>query len=71
MPIIEVTITEGRSPEKIRSLIHALSVGARDALDAPMTSVRVIVREIPATHFAAADVTVAERGDGEAPPVDS
>lgn len=61
MPIIEVTITEGRPPEKIRALIHELSVGAQRALDAPLASVRVIVREVPPTHFAAADVTIAER----------
>lgn len=61
MPIIEVTITEGRPPERIRSLIHRLSVGASEALDAPLSGVRVIIREIPETHFAAADVTIAER----------
>lgn len=61
MPIIEVTITEGRTPERIRSLIHALSAAAQGALDVPLTSVRVIVREVPLTHFAAADVTAAER----------
>ncbi|AVZ38421.1 MULTISPECIES: tautomerase family protein [unclassified Dietzia] len=61
MPIIDVTITEGRAPEAIRSLIHELTAAAVRAIDAPPTSVRVIVREVPPTHFAAADVTIAER----------
>ncbi|NLG22266.1 MAG: 4-oxalocrotonate tautomerase [Actinomycetales bacterium] len=61
MPIIEATITEGREPEKIRSLIHELTYAAHRALDAPLASVRVIVREVPPTHFAAADETIVER----------
>lgn len=64
MPIIETTLSEGRSPEAIRSLIHELSTAAARALDAPLSSVRVIVREVPRTHFAAADVTLAERDAG-------
>ncbi|GLB63846.1 hypothetical protein NCCP2495_17250 [Dietzia sp. NCCP-2495] len=64
MPIIEATVSEGRSPEAIRSLIHELSAAAARALDAPLVSVRVIVREVPRTHFAAADVTIAERDAG-------
>lgn len=61
MPIIEVTITEGREPARIRALIHELTYAAQRALDAPLASVRVIVREVPTTNFAAADVTIAER----------
>ncbi len=61
MPIIEVTLIEGRPPEKVRSLISNLTEAAIRALDAPPQSVRVIVREVPPTHFAAGDVTVAER----------
>lgn len=70
MPIIEVTITEGRSPEAVRSLIHELTTAAVRAIDAPLASVRVIVREVPATHFAAADETIAERrsASGGEPP---
>lgn len=61
MPIIDVSIAEGRSPEAIRSLIHELTTAAVRALDAPLTSVRVIIREVPPAHFAATDVTIAER----------
>jgi 4-oxalocrotonate tautomerase len=61
MPFIEVTLVEGRSPEQLRALIGALTRAAVDAVDAPAESVRVVVREIPATHWAAGDVTIAER----------
>ncbi|NLJ55105.1 MAG: 2-hydroxymuconate tautomerase family protein [Intrasporangiaceae bacterium] len=61
MPIIEVTMIEGRSPERLRDLIGRLTEAAVDSLDAPRESVRVILREVPATHFAAGGVTIAER----------
>lgn len=61
MPIIEVTLIEGRPPERLRDLITRLTDAAVEAVDAPRESVRVILREVPATHFAAGDVTVAER----------
>ncbi len=61
MPIIEVTLTEGRSPEKKRRLISALTQAVVDAEVAPKEAVRVIIREIPPEHFAAGDVTLAER----------
>lgn len=61
MPIIEVTLSEGREPDRLRVLIHALSEAAERALDVPLSSVRVIVREIPRSHFAAGDVTLEER----------
>ena len=64
MPIIEVTLIEGRPPEKLRTLITRLTDAAVEAVDAPRESVRVILREVPATHFAAGDVTVAERSAG-------
>jgi 4-oxalocrotonate tautomerase len=61
MPLIEVTLVEGRSPEQLRALISALTRGACESLDAPPGNVRVVVREVPDTHWAAGDVTIAER----------
>jgi 4-oxalocrotonate tautomerase len=61
MPLIEVTLVEGRSAEQLRALIAGLTRAAAQAVDAPVESVRVVVREVPATHWAAGDVTIAER----------
>ena len=61
MPLVEVTLAEGRTPEQIRSLIHELHEAVVRAGAAPPENVRVIVREVPATHWAAGDVTIAER----------
>jgi len=61
MPVIEVTLGTGRSPEQLRALITALTEAAMAAIDAPKPSIRVILREVPRTHFAAGDQTLAER----------
>lgn len=65
MPLIEVTLVEGRTPGQLRALISGLTTAARDAVGAPIGSVRVVVREVPATHWAAGDVTIAERKASE------
>ena len=65
MPMIEVTLVEGRTPAQLRALISALTKAAREAIDAPVASIRVVVREVPPTHWAAGDVTIAERNRGE------
>jgi 4-oxalocrotonate tautomerase len=64
MPLIEVTLVEGRSAEQLRALITGLTRAVVEAVEAPVASVRVEVREVPATHWAAGDVTIAERQAG-------
>jgi len=64
MPFIDVTITEGRTPEQVRSLIHELTLAAHRSLDAPIENIRVVIREVPLEHWAAGDVTIAERRAG-------
>jgi 4-oxalocrotonate tautomerase len=61
VPLVEVSLVEGRTPEQIRSLIHELHEAVVRSLAAPPGNVRIIVREVPATHWAASDVTIAER----------
>lgn len=66
MPLVEVTLTEGRTAEQIRALIHELTEAVERAIDAPRASVRIVVREVPPTHWAAGDVTIAERQNRDA-----
>lgn len=63
MPLIECTVTPAphRTPEMLRELISALTTAVVDTGVAPKESVRVILRQVPAEHFAAGDVTLAER----------
>jgi 4-oxalocrotonate tautomerase len=61
MPLVEVTLVEGRSDEQLRTLISRLTAAVVDAVGAPKENVRVVLREVPATHWAAGDVTIAEK----------
>jgi len=54
-------MVEGRTSEQVRALISALTMAAVQAVGAPRESIRVVVREVPPTHWAAGDVTIAER----------
>ena len=61
MPLVQISLREGRDPERIRAMIHSVSAAMASSLDAPLASVRVIVTEVPGTHWAAGDVTLDER----------
>ncbi|KAA9155267.1 4-oxalocrotonate tautomerase [Amycolatopsis acidicola] len=61
MPLIQVTMREGRDAARIRAMITALTEAAVDSLAAPKESVRVIVNEVPGTHWANGDVTLEEK----------
>lgn len=64
MPLVEVTLVEGRTPEQLRGLLHEVHAAVVRAVGAPDESVRVVIREVPATHWSAGDVTIAERRAG-------
>lgn len=61
MPIIIAHILEGRRTEQIALLAKKLTEAAVEALDAPPDTVRVLVQELPKTHYAIAGITAAER----------
>lgn len=61
MPLVEVTLVEGRTAEQLRTLITKLTDAVETAVAAPRANIRVVLREVPATHWAAGDVTIAER----------
>ena len=61
MHLVQVSIREGRSAENIRKMISAVTAAVADSLDAAPQSIRVIVTEVPLTHWATGDVTLAEK----------
>lgn len=63
MPLVQVTLAQGRSPEQLRALMSEITRAAVEALDAPKESVRVVIYEVPRTHWAAGDVTLQERAN--------
>jgi len=54
MPLVEVTMIEGRPAEKKRRLIAALTDTVIKTLDAPRETVRVIIREVPGSNWGVA-----------------
>ena len=68
MPMAFVSIREGRPPENIRKMISAVTAAIAESLDAPASTVRVVVTEVPLTHWATGDVTLAEKQQPESTP---
>lgn len=60
MPLIQVNILEGRPPEKITELITNITDTVSETLGAPKQSVRVLVTEMPKTHWGIGGVPAAE-----------
>lgn len=51
MPILMVDLLEGREPAQLDALIAGLTAAAVEALAVPPASVRVILHEVPASHW--------------------
>jgi 4-oxalocrotonate tautomerase len=47
VPLIEVTLAEGRSPGQIRSMMHEVHEAVLRTVDTRSEHIRVIVREVP------------------------
>jgi 4-oxalocrotonate tautomerase len=60
MPLIEVTLAEGRSDAVIRSMIHEVHEAVLRTVDTKPDFIRVIVREVPRGQWATGDVTLLE-----------
>ena len=61
MPLIDVSIAQGRTPDQLRALIAALHRAAEESVGADPENITVIVREVERTHWSRTDTTIAER----------
>ena len=61
MPLVQITLTQGRPSQTVRTMISKVTQAIVEAGVAPKENIRVLVHEIPQEHFAAGDVTIAER----------
>jgi 4-oxalocrotonate tautomerase len=66
MPIINVTLVEGRDEQRVRDFIREVARVASATLDAPMSSIRVMVTELPPQRFAVGDVLKSDNDSGAA-----
>lgn len=61
MPIIEMHLLEGRSVEKKRKAIAAVTNALVESLEVRADQVRILITEHPAEHFGVGGQTAAER----------
>jgi 4-oxalocrotonate tautomerase len=60
MPIVQIQIMEGRTPEKVKSLIARVTDVVSEELDAPKERIRVLVTEVPKTHWGIGGVAASD-----------
>ena len=51
MPIVHVDLVEGRSPQRIETMIRAVSDAMATSLEVPVANVRIIVNEMAPHQF--------------------
>jgi 4-oxalocrotonate tautomerase len=60
MPLVEVTLAAGRSGDQICAMMHEVHEAVLRTVNTQPEHIRVIVREVPRTHWATGDITIAE-----------
>ncbi len=61
MPLINVNMATGRTPEQKRKLMAAITAAVRESIDAPLGSIRVWITEFEPEEFMAAGELLSER----------
>ncbi|AEI82598.1 hypothetical protein CNE_BB1p11970 (plasmid) [Cupriavidus necator N-1] len=62
MPIMQIYLMEGRTEEQKAGLIAALTDAAVASIGVPSESVRVLITEMPKTHFGIGGKSAKELG---------
>lgn len=60
MPIVNIQVLEGRTPEKIKQLIGSVTDSVADTLEVPKERIRVLVTEVPKSHWGIGGVSVSD-----------
>ncbi|HRO29788.1 tautomerase family protein [Citricoccus sp.] len=60
MPLIEISIGTGRTPEQLRALIDGVHQVAEKTVDAASENITVIIREVEPQHWSRGNRTIAE-----------
>ncbi|OPX11911.1 tautomerase family protein [Mycobacterium sp. AT1] len=60
MPLVEVTLAEGRSADQVRAMMREVHEAVLRTVNTKSEHIRVIVREVPRTHWATGDLTLSE-----------
>ncbi len=60
VPLINIQVLEGRPQEKIDALMKNVTETVSETLEVPKKNVRVIVTEVPKTHWSIGGVSASE-----------
>lgn len=61
MPLVDISIARGRTPEQLRDLIANVHTAVARSVGAAPENITVIVREVETSNWARANQTIAER----------
>lgn len=61
MPLIQINLLEGRTPEQKEQLIAEVTNTVANVLAAPVESIRVLIHEMKAEHWGIAGESVKKR----------
>lgn len=61
MPLIDISIAKGRTPEQLRALIAGVHRVAEETVGAVSENITVLVREIEPAHWSRDNQTIPER----------
>lgn len=61
MPLIQVNMLEGRTPEQKKALLGAITQAVHDTLGSPLPSIRVWIHEFSHADYMIAGVMASER----------
>jgi 4-oxalocrotonate tautomerase len=61
MPLVNVTMARGRSPEQKGAMLQAIADAIHDSIGAPRDSIRVWVTEVESTDFLAGTEILADK----------
>ena len=61
MPLVQINMADGRTPEQKRALLDAVTKAVQDSIGAPLESIRVWIAEFPATDYMAGGELLADK----------
>lgn len=65
MPLVEVTMIEGRPWEARRAMMREIAEAVSSRCDVPLSTVRVLIREVPAHHWSVGGIPKEELSGGD------
>jgi 4-oxalocrotonate tautomerase len=56
MPLVQVTMMEGRTPEQKGALHREVAAAVHRSVGAPLDAIRVVIHEVPPAHWSVGGV---------------